>query len=434
MSGGGPPGAATQRRLGVLKRQVVALSSHPASLAQPVEEALRRLPGGDGPGDPGIPTAADPKAMMSVFILAGQSSMAGRGMLPEFQTLNPDILGASSSGLLLASRAAFALLQTHELRDYHRARLCCSCVLAAVHLLPPLAELSVPTACMHCLAAFDYLDDSWDVAREPLHIDPPIRDAGIKGKSSYPMGTGLGLGYSFARELLASGGVDGPIGLVPCAYGGSPLSRWERQPGLADEWVGNAINIVGNGDVAVDGDLYARMIRRTRLALERPNCVLRGVLWHQGESDTRDLSLAQSYAARLKTLVNNIREDLAAPYLFWPTVLFWTLVNVHGRSEKIKSCSMSRYLPFLIGELGHWLLAEPSPDGKGGMHGAHTVRTSSYDFCYLLVLQLPVATVDRTECCGCYCCFQHHAIVTEQAKEVARTTSDCAMVSFVRFV
>lgn len=127
--------------------------------------------------------------------------------------------------------------------------------------------------------AFQYLDDRWDVAREPLHVDPPIRDAGIRGKSSYPMGTGLGLGYSFARELLASGGVDGPIGLVPCAYGGSPLSRWERQPGLADEWVGNAINIVGNGPDAVDGDLYARMIRRTRLALERPNCVLRGVLW-----------------------------------------------------------------------------------------------------------------------------------------------------------
>eukprot|EP01043_Picozoa_sp_COSAG02_P053686 COSAG02_NODE_5966_length_3904_cov_4.469648_1_plen_187_part_00 len=93
---GGTPARARQRRLGVLNRHM-ALSSHPASLS--VEEALRRLPGGDGPGDPGIPTAADPNAMMSVFILAGQSSMAGRGMLPEFQTLNPDILGASSFGL-----------------------------------------------------------------------------------------------------------------------------------------------------------------------------------------------------------------------------------------------------------------------------------------------------------------------------------------------
>jgi len=172
----------------------------------------------------------------------GQSSMAGRGMLPEFQTLIPDVL------------------------------------------------------------AFHYLDDSWGVAREPLHIDPPIRDAGIKGLSSYPMGTGLGLGASFARELLASGGVEGQIGLIPCAYGGSPLSRWERQPGLTDEWVGNAINIPGNGaEEAADGDLYARMIRRTRLALERSNCVLRGIYLKMPELSIKD---AEKMSKLLLVLLN----------------------------------------------------------------------------------------------------------------------------------
>jgi len=44
--------------------------------------------------------------------------------------------------------------------------------------------------------------------------------------------------------------------------------------------VGNARNIAGNGaEGSADGDLYARMIRRTRLALERGNTLLRGVLW-----------------------------------------------------------------------------------------------------------------------------------------------------------
>ena len=122
------------------------------------------------------------------------------------------------------------------------------------------------------------------------HIDPPIRDAGVKGRSSYPLGTGLGLGYSFAKELLASGGVEGQIGLIPCAYGGSPLSRWERQHGLVDNWVGNARNIAGNGaEGSADGDLYARMIRRTRLALERGNTLLRGVLWRAQTPSSRAL-------------------------------------------------------------------------------------------------------------------------------------------------
>ena len=89
--------AAAMERLRTLTRHLGA--AHAASYehnndpyTQPVEEALRRLPGGDGPGDPGIPEALDPDAPMSVFLLMGQSSMAGRGMLPEFQTPIPDIL------------------------------------------------------------------------------------------------------------------------------------------------------------------------------------------------------------------------------------------------------------------------------------------------------------------------------------------------------
>ncbi len=59
----------------------------------------------------------------------------------------------------------------------------------------------------------------------------------------------------------------------------------------------------------------------------------------QGESDTRDLQLAESYATRLTALINNLREDLAAPRV-----------------------------PFLIGGLGHWLNTHEVPDGKGGVH------------------------------------------------------------------
>ena len=129
-------------------------------------------------------------------------------------------------------------------------------------MLPPFQEL-IPD-----IHAFHYLHDSWDVAREPLHFDPMIRDAGIIGKSAYPTGVGLGLGYSFAREVLASGEVPGPVGLIPCAYGGSPLSRWEKQPGLIDVWEGDALNVPNREEEGmVPGDLWARMVRRTKLAL-----------------------------------------------------------------------------------------------------------------------------------------------------------------------
>ena len=86
----------------------------------------------------------------------------------------------------------------------------------------------------------------------------------------------------------------------------------------------------------------------------------------QGESDTRDLHLAESYGVRLTALINNLREDLAAPHL-----------------------------PFLIGELGRWIIGEDSPDGKGGVHSAH----------------------------------RYHAKVTAQSHAVAAAVSDCLMVS-----
>ena len=102
----------------------------------------------------------------------------------------------------------------------------------------------------------------------------------------YPQGTGLGLGMAFARELDAIGALPGPIGLVPCAFGGSPLLRWERREDddpLHDKWEGRAPDIAGNGHEPEEvqrGGLYARLVRRARAALAaKPGAVLAGALW-----------------------------------------------------------------------------------------------------------------------------------------------------------
>jgi hypothetical protein len=52
----------------------------------------------------------------------------------------------------------------------------------------------------------------WLPAVEPLHTDKPQI-------------AGVGLGMSFALELTEKAGIV-PVGLVPCAVGGTPLSRW----------------------------------------------------------------------------------------------------------------------------------------------------------------------------------------------------------------
>jgi hypothetical protein len=114
---------------------------------------------------------------------------------------------------------------------------------------------------------------TWRTAQEPLHTD-------ISGSA------GVGLGMSFGVELLKVT-PDIRVGLVPCAVGGSPLSRW--MPGA---------------------DLYNNAVSTTLRAL--PGGVLKGILWHQGESDSGNPDDARSYGQRFQQMVNSLRSALNA--------------------------------------------------------------------------------------------------------------------------
>lgn len=120
----------------------------------------------------------------------------------------------------------------------------------------------------------------WAPAVDPLHFDKPQM-------------VGVGLGRTFGLELArARPGVT--IGLIPCAVGGSPIDAWKPgayyQPTQSHPW-----------DDA---------IRRARQALEAGT--LKGILWHQGESDSSS-ALAPGYEAKLHELVARFRTELKAP-------------------------------------------------------------------------------------------------------------------------
>lgn len=62
----------------------------------------------------------------------------------------------------------------------------------------------------------NFREGVWNLAEEPLHLDKPK--------------AGIGLGMSFASELISSG-FEAPIGFLPCAVGGTPprsLDAWRR--------------------------------------------------------------------------------------------------------------------------------------------------------------------------------------------------------------
>lgn len=109
----------------------------------------------------------------------------------------------------------------------------------------------------------------WQVMSEPINYDRPF--------------SGIGLAASFAQAWRQDH-PDVEIGLIPCADGGSSLSDWE--PGSA---------------------LFDHAVMQAKLA-QRSSCI-KGILWHQGETDTRIDRIAD-YSNKFADMIEKLRREL----------------------------------------------------------------------------------------------------------------------------
>ena len=166
--------------------------------------------------------------------------------------------------------------------------------------------------------------DEWQVAEEPLHslaesIDevhwkhashllslwarpgqqpdgPLVGEDAARFRRNRQHGAGLAL--SFSKDMVRRTGI--PIGLVPCAHGGTSIG-----PGSAD-WPGWDPALKQQGRKS----LYGAMIERFLAVGGR----VKGVLWYQGEADMREERAAE-YAERFSGLIEAIRADFGQPDL-----------------------------------------------------------------------------------------------------------------------
>jgi hypothetical protein len=122
-------------------------------------------------------------------------------------------------------------------------------------------------------------ENQWVVAKDPLHFDKPKI-------------AGVGPGLSFAKALLKHLPKGARIGLIPCAWGGSPIRVWQPD------------------SLYLHHHPYDEAIARTKAAMQ--SGVLSGILWHQGESDNSPQKAAR-YLDEIRQLVGRLRSDLDAP-------------------------------------------------------------------------------------------------------------------------
>lgn len=135
-------------------------------------------------------------------------------------------------------------------------------------------------------------DLKWVIAKDPVHFDKP----GMAG---------VGLCSEFARVVQKSD-PKGTIGLIPCAMGGSSLDQW--QPGKP---------------------LYTNAVNRAKEAMK--SGTLAGILWHQGESDSKP-ELVATYPARFETMITQLRKDLGAENV---PVLIGEVIPGHGNHDAV---------------------------------------------------------------------------------------------------
>lgn len=188
------------------------------------------------------------KERFHLFLLAGQSNMAGRGIIgEEDKKIHPRILMLTQEG-------------------------------------------------------------NWTPAEHPIHFDKTV--------------AGVGLSKSFA-EVLVEADKDVVIGLIPAACGGSSITTWKP----------------GGYHPQTKSHPYDDAMDRTRIAIQ--GGTLKGILWHQGESDSTP-GFSEFYEMRLRILIDRFREDLGSPSL-----------------------------PFIIGQLGQFE-AKPWTPHRFTINNAHT--------------------------------------------------------------
>ncbi len=123
------------------------------------------------------------------------------------------------------------------------------------------------------------LDGTWVDAANPLH-------------GELETSAGVGPGISFAQKMLEGAGPNVTIGLIPTAIGGQSIDKFE--PGVTNTRTNKSI--------------YDESVKYVNIA--KTKGVLKGILFHQGESNNGSTS---TWISGVKALASNLRTAFNQP-------------------------------------------------------------------------------------------------------------------------
>ena len=154
--------------------------------------------------------------------------------------------------------------------------------------------------------------DEWKKAKDPINFCASAKDQAFRGQDHFRnddevtnieknLVKGVGPGLAFGAFLNEYSAV--PIGLIPCAKGGSAMREWDYQLPKQRE---------------ASSTLYGATMRRIQAAGGK----IAGVIWSQGCSDANP-SDCKSYRKRMQRLVKQFRKDLGQD-------VPWIMTQING--------------------------------------------------------------------------------------------------------
>ncbi len=139
----------------------------------------------------------------------------------------------------------------------------------------------------------NFIEPRMTNAIDPLHI--PVEPSTLDKEEDF-----IGLGLTFAKEALPA--TSRNIILVPAAWSGTAFCNTTIAPG---QWNPLPTNEPFHGNTL----MFDRALTRINHALEFSGGVLRGILWHQGESDANS-ECSGRYADNLQLLAEQLRTRI----------------------------------------------------------------------------------------------------------------------------
>ncbi|MDQ8185152.1 sialate O-acetylesterase [Pelagicoccus sp. SDUM812002] len=169
---------------------------------------------------------------------------------------------------------------------------------------------------------------------------------------------GLSPADYFGRALVAALPEDKKVGVINVAVGGTKIELFDET--TRESYLADAPDWLHNISSAYNKDPYARLIEMGKLA--QKDGVIKGILLHQGESNTGD----KEWPAKVEAVYQNILHDLDLDAVDVP-LLAGEVVAADQNGKCASMNEIIRTLPETI-PTAHVVSSEGCPDGPDDLH------------------------------------------------------------------